>query len=154
MINWSNKKLNIWYAITIVCQMLLLLVAPILTVILTYGVQSKLSMNIFAIVIAIIFIVIFLLKMKKIVDGMQRGTKKNIFMMIYKLIFICAAVLCLYELKTNFDVAFKTMTICLIFVSASVILDGLFFKKIDEIYHYNALAKEKLNVERRTGYVK
>lgn len=154
MINWSNTKLNVWYGITIVVQTLLLLVAPIVTIIVIYGDEDMINYSMFAIVIGIIFIVLFIKKMKKIIDNMARSTKKNILVMCYKLLFMGCAGFCLYELKTNFEVAFMTIAICLIYVVASIILDGLFFKKIEEIYHYNALANEKLNVERRVGYVR
>lgn len=151
MIQWSNKQLNFWFVVGKIVHVLLLLVAPIVTVIIKFGIQEKVTMSFFGICIIILFVGGFVVFGKKEIDKMKMSTKKNIFQMVYKLSFIIVAVYGLYKLRTDFHNAFWTMTICLIYVTLSIILEGLFFKRIEEVYYYNGLAKDDINMKKRIG---
>lgn len=151
MLQWSNKQLNFWFVVGKIVQVLLLLVAPIVTVIIKFGIQEKVTMSFFGICIIILFVGLFVVFGKKEIDKMKMSSKKNICQMVYKLAFVIVAVYGLYKLRTDLHNALWTMTICLIYVTLSIILEGLFFKRIEEVYYYNGLAKDDINMKKRIG---
>lgn len=159
---WSKKK--IWVA-TIVCYLIyscLLLVGPAVTIMLKYDIFKHAENNNRLSGIALLFLVVFLLyayimackflnKLPQVTINEQRfkfGTQTAL-----KIIPLGAAIFALWIARDNVILAFNTALICLAFILAAVVFDGLFIKFIDAEWNIRSAAKFDKEKAKRSDVV-
>lgn len=156
--NWSKKKMLV---VTFACYLIyscLLLVGPAVTIMLKYDIFNYAKNNNRLSGIALLFLVVFLLyayimackflnKLPQITTNEQRF--KFGIQTFLKIIPFGSVILALWIARDNVILAFDTALICLIFILAAIVFDGLYIKFIDAEWNIRSAAKlDKEKVKR------
>lgn len=162
---WSNKKLKGISTLVNIVYIFLSLVAPIAVICFQYdlfkteSVEAGKKLNGMFLVLIIAFAVVGLRAFIKTVNKLPDLTYKQQLLKYWlQLIFAIAipalVVVVLLCFKSNFELAYDTTCICLIFYTSSIVVDKLFLSFIDRENKFRYDAQERLEIERRMGLMK
>lgn len=155
MLNWSKKKVTTWYVISHIVLFLLLFVAPIITITINYEIKfdDATSIALMGKCLLLGFFIFGALKVKKVANKWPKGKFKYTIFMLFSLALIGVMFFLVYLFESNVELASLTVKICLCFIAAATLLNGLFIVYLDDVVYLDEKAKEKTLIEERAAKI-